>query len=168
MADVTVVNNGDQAVAYLGFACWDPATVLVRSTRPAPTGPIYSASATALRGLVMTDRHSRDAVLATFTDKTAKAAGCDESAIPTLPPHLRMAYRLTNTFAIDGVAEYDASTTDVVTTLKLGVMPDPGRPPAPIQPADTIEVRTPLQQVSSLTVASKAISKSPGSASTWR
>ena len=156
VADVTIVNSGDQAVAYLGFACSDPVYVFVRSTRPDPPGPTYSASAAALRELVMRDRHSRDAVPASFTDKTAKAAGCDESALPSLPPQARLAYTLTNTFAIDGVPQYDAPTTDVVTTLKLAIMPAPGVPPGPLAPAGTIEVRTPLQQVSSLTLASKA------------
>jgi hypothetical protein len=156
VADVTIINNGDKAVAYLGFACSNPASVSIVSTRPAPPGPRYSASATAVRDLVMKERHSLDAIGGYFIEAAKPAAGCDESALPTLPPHVLMAHTVTATVAFNGVPKYDAATSDVVTTLKLGVMPDPGLPPAPIQPADTIEVRTSLQQVSSFKVDSTA------------
>jgi hypothetical protein len=156
VADVTIINNGDKEVAYLGYACSNPASVSIISTRPDPPGPNYSASGMAVRDLVMRERHSRDAIGGYFIEMAKPPAGCDDSAMPTLPPHLRIAHTVTTTLAIDGVSHYDAATSDVVTTLKLGVMPEPGLAPAPIQPADTIEVRTPLQQVSSFKADSMA------------
>jgi len=156
MADVTVINNGDKPVAYLGYACSNPAGVSMVSTRPDPTAPNYSASALAVRDLVMKERHSRDAIGGYFIETAKPVAGCDDSALPTLPPHRRIVHTVKTTLAIDGVSRYDAATTDVVTTLNLGVMPDPGAPPAPIEPAGTIEVRTPLEQVSSFKVDSIA------------
>lgn len=156
VADVTIINNGDKAVAYIGYACSNPAGVSIMSTRPDPPGPTYSASAMAVRDLVMKERHSRDAIGGYFIATAKPPAGCDESAVPTLPPHVLIAHTVTTTLAIDGTSHFDAATSDVVTTLKLGVMPDPGLPPAPIQPADTIEVRTPLQQVSSFRADSMA------------
>jgi len=157
VADVTIINNGDRPVAYLGLACSNPAGVSMMSTRPdPPPGATYPVSALAVRDIVLKERHTRDAIGGYFIETAKAPVGCDESAAPILAPHVLIAHTVSTTLAIDGVSHYDAATTDVVTTLNLGVMPEPGAPPAPIQPAGTIEVRTPLQQVSSFTADSIA------------
>jgi Protein of unknown function (DUF4241) len=160
VADVTVLNTGDKALAYVGIACSAPANVAARSTRPDPPAPPYSASAIAVRAKVLQNERERDEYL-TFIDRSsgaarAKAAGCDETAPPILPPHKALAYTLTGDLAFDGVPYADPPTTDVVTTLKVGALPRPGSPPVPIVATDTIEVRTPLQQVSQFTMTPKA------------
>jgi len=160
VAYVSVVNNGDQPVAYVGFPCSDPVSVEFRSTLADPPGPAYSTSAMALLAKVMEYRHSLDRSLS-FTDEStdatsAHATGCEDSAPPMLPPHQRLAYSLTSPLVIDGTPYVDAPTTDVVTTLQLGDLPQVGQPPAPIQPTHRIEVRTPLQQVASYRADSRA------------
>jgi hypothetical protein len=97
IADVSIVNNADKAVAYIGMACSDPVTVEFRSTTPDPAGPPYRSSAAALRARIMQYRRTLDGPLE-FADEappnaTGKMAGCDESAPPILPPHQRFAYR---------------------------------------------------------------------------
>jgi hypothetical protein len=160
IADVSIVNNGDKAVAYIGMACSDPVTVEFRSTTPDPAGPPYSSSAAALRARIMQSRRNLDGPLE-FTDEAPpKAAGktavCDESAPPILPPHQPFAYRQRAELVLGGTVWVDAPTTDVVATLELGDVPASTAPPLPIVRTDTIEVRTPLRQVASYTRASRA------------
>ena len=151
MVHVTILNTGDKALAYVGFPCSDPATVAGRSTRPDPPLATYPASATALRALVMQYQRQQDENFYfghESPDKTnPPAAACDEAAAPTLPPHELFGYTVSDTVAIDGVPNVDAATTDIVTTLKLGTMPQPGAVPAPIATTDVVEIRTPLQKV---------------------
>ncbi|TMD88376.1 MAG: DUF4241 domain-containing protein, partial [Chloroflexi bacterium] len=159
VADVSIVNNGDKALAYIGVACSVPVTVVFHTTRPDPPGPTYSASATALRLRVMQYRHSLDETLTFQVPQETKpplVPDCDATAPPTLPPHKRLDFHLTSPLVLDGQPTVDAATTEVVTTLELGDLPQAGSPPAPIQTTQMIEVNTPLRQVSSYAVASRA------------
>ncbi len=159
VADVSIVNNGDRALAYIGVACSVPVSVVFHTTRPDPPGPAYSTSATALRSRVMQYRHSLDESL-TFQlpdgTRPPLVPACDAAAPPTLPPHRQLSFHLTSPLVLAGQPTVDAATTDVVTTLELGDLPSPGSAPAPIQKTDTIELRTPLQKVASYALESRA------------
>jgi hypothetical protein len=159
VADVSIV-NGDSAVAYVGINCLNPVSVDYRSTRPDPAGPPYSASATALRDRIMQYRHSLDGSLTFSTqpdDKLPSAApACDQSGPPILAPYQRLAFRLSSPLLVGGTAYVDTPTTEVVSVLQLGDPPLPGAPPAPIKPTKTIELRTPLQQLASYSLAPRS------------
>ncbi|TMD33187.1 MAG: DUF4241 domain-containing protein [Chloroflexi bacterium] len=159
VADVSIL-NGDSAVAYIGINCLNPVSVDYRSTRPDPAGPPYSASATALRDRIMRYRHSLDESL-TFSsqppDKIASASPtCDQSGPPILAPHQHLVFRLSSPLLVGGTPYVDTQTTDVVSVLELGDPPLPGAPPAPIKSTKTIELRTPVQQLASYSLASRA------------
>ena len=162
IATVKIFNSNANAVVYLGIACGDPVTVEFRSTRPVPFGPTYSASASALRTKVMDFQRTLDQALS-FSDLPAGQGGavttaCDASRLPSLPAHSTLTYRLSSPLVVGGQPWLDSPTTDVVTTLQLGRLADTaaGQPPSPLIPTDLIEVRTPLRQLTSYTVASKA------------
>ena len=159
VADVSII-NGDTAVAYIGIKCFNPVSVEYRTTRPDPAGPPYSASATALRDRIMRYRHSLDESLTFSTqpeDKLPSAAStCDQSGPPILAPHQQLAFRLSSPLLVGGTAYVDTSTTDVVSLLQLGDPPLPGALPAPIKPIKTIELRTPLQQLASYSLAPRS------------
>jgi hypothetical protein len=159
VADVSIV-NGDSAVAYIGINCLNPVSVDYRSTRPDPAGPPYSASATALRDRIMQYRHSLDGSLTFSTqpdDKIPSAApACDQSGPPILAPFQRLAFRLSSPLLVAGTAYVDTRTTDVVSVLQLGDPPLPGASPAPIKATKTIELRTPLQQLASYSLAPRS------------
>ena len=160
VATVTIVNKTDLPLMYVGAPCYAPASVAFQSTLRPPAGPPYPSAAAALRERVMDHRRTLDEI-GDFEPSPYRIAAmepCDESGPPLLPPKKTIRYTMTEYLGTYRYPFIDAATTDVVTTLKLGYLPQgpAGRFPPPIQTADTVEVRTPLGSVSDLSKQSAA------------
>lgn len=160
VADVSIANNSDTPLNYVGTPCYTPADVRFVTTLTAPAGPPYSAAATSLRSHVMDYRRSLNEGLSFTLVKGGTIAGaqCDESTAPVLPPHVRMKYRMTSPLGPASQPFIDATTTEVLTTLLLGYVPAsmPGQLPPPMRVVDTIEVRTPVSALTDIKTASAA------------
>ena len=155
LATVSVVNTGDQAVAYDGSACYAPARVKFVSNRPAPAGPQYSASAAALRQHVMDYRRTLDQSLSFSLDSATQKGsvpGCDEMGPPVLPPHQLIVYTENSPLGVTNQPFVDTATTEVVTTLRLGKWSSDHV----FEPSQTVEVRSPLSAIATAVMASAA------------
>jgi hypothetical protein len=148
---LSVTNSGDDAVPYIGLACFDPVTVIFRSKLPYPAGPPYGPSAAALRTRIMEFRRTRDEV-GSFSDDPATSGAtnlpCDKTGVPLLAPHTTLRYQQSDGIAVPGENFVDAATTDVVATVQLAQFP-PGADLTELMPTQAIEVSSPLSSVSS-------------------
>jgi hypothetical protein len=154
---ITITNSADEPQPFIGAACFDPATVVVRSTRPYPAGPAYGPSAAVVRTRLLDSARSRDEI-APFVDEGAgaqAAGGCDKMGVPALPAHSIEHYQQSATIALPGENFVDAATTEVVTSVQLARFP-PGADLTVLEPAGQVEVRTPLSAVASGSAPSRA------------
>jgi hypothetical protein len=129
VAEVSVTNEGDKPLLYLGIACSDPATVAFHSTRPYPPSPRYSNSAAALRTKILDYRRSRDEAgyfEAAQTGRPTSNPPCDKTGMPNLPPHQTLRFAEKNGIVAGDYTFIDSASTDVVTTVQLAEFPDPG------------------------------------------
>ena len=162
VATITVRNDSDQPVLYVGQPCFPPARPAFESTLLPPPGPPYPAPAAALRAHVMEHRRSYDQIMYFIADskngQVADLKPCDEMAPPMLPPKRALTYSMSQFIGTPGQPDVDAATTDVVTTLQLGSLPRTwsGRFPPPITVVDTIQVRTPLRTITGVSRPSMA------------
>lgn len=146
-ATVDITNTTERPVPYIGFPCYDPATVSFRSTRPFPAGPAYGPSAASLRTHIMEFRRTRDEV-GSFesADPTPSEGACDRSAIPELLPHQTIHHVQRAEIDLGDGFAIDAATTDIVTTVQLAAFSDPTQPTI-LQPTRQVEISSPLASV---------------------
>lgn len=158
VAQVSILNTGDQPIAYVGSACLDPATVRLESTRPMPAGPAYAPGAAALRARVMEYRRSLDDGSLMFANESPVAKSCNQAGPPLLAPHVQLQFTLSDSLDSPNYAFVDSATTDVVTSVQLGnLLPSQqGRPPVPVEPTDTVTERIPLASLATVVKASAA------------
>ena len=157
VAKVSILNTTDQVVNYVGIPCYAPAHVRFASNLTPPFGPAYSPAAATLRVRVMDYRRSLDEGL-TFTQTAASSEPCDEAEPPVLSPRQSLTYTMSSPLGVTGQPFIDPSTTDVITTLRLGSLPqtEPGRPQEPMRVVDTVEVRNALAGLTDITKSSAA------------
>lgn len=154
---ITITNSGDELQPFIGAACYDPATVVLRSMRPYPTGPAYGPSAAVVRSRVLDNARTRDEI-ASFVDEGAgaqAAGGCDKTGVPAIPAHSIEHYQQSSTIAFPGENLIDPSTTDVVTSIQLAQFPA-GADLTVLEQTRKVEVRTPLSSVASGSATSHA------------